>query len=55
MKKKSLSIIAGLLLIAFSSSAQAHSVWINSFESYAHQPPHTMVSLGQWHSFKLLY
>ena len=46
MKKKSLSVIAGLLLIAFPSSALAHAVWINSFESFAHTPPHTMVSLG---------
>jgi len=54
MKKKSLSIIAGLLLIAFSSSAQAHSVWINSFESHAHKPPHTMVSLGWGHGLEII-
>jgi len=53
MKKKSLSVIAGLLLIAFSSSAQAHSVWINSFESHVHTPPHTMVSLGWGHSLPM--
>ena len=53
MKKKSLSVIVGLLLIAFSSSAQAHSVWINSFESYAHKPPHTMVSLGWGHALPM--
>ena len=53
MKKKSLSVIAGLLLIAFSSSAQAHSVWINSFESHAHQPSHTMVSLGWGHALPM--
>ena len=53
MKKKSLSVIAGLLLIAFSSSVQAHSVWINSFESFAHTPPHTMVSLGWGHALPM--
>jgi len=53
MKKKSLSVVAGLLLIAFSSSVQAHSVWINSFESHAHQPPHTMVSLGWGHALPM--
>ena len=53
MKKKSLSVIVGLLLIAFSSSAQAHSVWINSFESHAHKPPHTMVSLGWGHALPM--
>ena len=53
MKRISLSVIAGLLLIAFSSSVQAHSVWINSFESHAHQPPHTMVSLGWGHALPM--
>jgi uncharacterized GH25 family protein len=53
MKKKSLSVVAGLLLIAFSSSVQAHSVWINSFESFAHNPPHTMVSLGWGHALPM--
>ena len=53
MKKKSLSVIVGLLLIAFSSSVQAHSVWINSFESHAHKPPHTMVSLGWGHALPM--
>lgn len=53
MRKKSLSVIAGLLLIAFSSSVQAHSVWINSFESHAHKPPHTMVSLGWGHALPM--
>jgi uncharacterized GH25 family protein len=53
MKKKSLSVIVGLLLIAFSSSVQAHSVWINSFESFAHTPPHTMVSLGWGHALPM--
>ena len=53
MKKKSLSVIVSLLLIAFSSSVQAHSVWINSFESHAHKPPHTMVSLGWGHALPM--
>ncbi len=29
--------------------AQAHSVWINCFESHEHKPPHAMVSLGWGH------
>ena len=47
MKKISVFLIA--VLFSMVSLAQAHSVWINSFESYAHQPPHTMVSLGWGH------
>ena len=35
------------------SLAQAHSVWINSFESHAHTPPHTMVSLGWGHTLPM--
>ena len=49
MKKKSLSIIVGLLLIAFSSQAMAHTLWINLYESFAHPPGHAMVSLGWGH------
>jgi len=50
MKKKSLSVIAGLLLIAFSSPAMAHTLWINLYESFAHPPGHAMVSLGWGHA-----
>ena len=50
MKKTSLSLIAGLLLIAFSSQAIAHSLWINLYESYTHPPGHAIVSLGWEHA-----
>ena len=50
MKIKSLSLIAGLLLIAFSSTAMAHTLWINLYESFAHPPGHVMVSLGWGHA-----
>lgn len=38
-----------LLAVGIASSAQAHSLWVNVFESHAHQPPHAMVSLGWGH------
>jgi len=38
-----------LLAIGLAGSAQAHSLWINVFESHAHQPPHALVSLGWGH------
>jgi uncharacterized GH25 family protein len=50
MKKKTLSLIAGLLLIALSSPAMAHTLWINLYESFAHPPGHAMVSLGWGHA-----
>lgn len=53
MKKKSLNIIAGLLLIGFSSSAQAHMFWINLYESFSHPPGHTIVSLGYGHAIPM--
>ena len=50
MKKKTLSLIVGLLLIAFSSPAMAHTLWINLYESFTHPPGHAMVSLGWGHA-----
>jgi uncharacterized GH25 family protein len=50
MKRTSLSVIVGLLLIAFSSPAMSHTLWINLYESYAHPPGHAMVSLGWGHA-----
>jgi uncharacterized GH25 family protein len=49
MKRTSLSVIVGLLLIAFSSPAMAHTLWINLYESFAHPPGHAIVSLGWGH------
>ncbi len=31
------------------SSVLAHSLWVNSFESFSHKPGHTTVSLGWGH------
>ncbi|WP_024335986.1 DUF4198 domain-containing protein [Desulfotignum balticum] len=43
-------VLCGLFLaIGMATSAQAHSLWINVFESHAHQPPHALVSLGWGH------
>ena len=50
---KKISVILIVVLFSMVSLAQAHSVWINSFESYAHQPPHTMVSLGWGHALPM--
>jgi len=51
MKKISVFLIVALFSMV--SLAQAHSVWINSFESHAHKPPHTMVSLGWGHALPM--
>jgi uncharacterized GH25 family protein len=48
--------ISGFFIVALFSMvslAQAHSVWINSFESHAHKPQHTMVSLGWGHALPM--
>ena len=50
MKSKIISVIAGLLLIAFSSPARAHTLWVNLYESFAHPPGHAIVSLGWGHA-----
>lgn len=47
MKKTIIFCLLTVLLTA--ASAQAHSLWINVFESHAHQPPHALVSLGWGH------
>ncbi|MFV9644698.1 MAG: DUF4198 domain-containing protein, partial [Desulfobacterales bacterium] len=51
MKKIGVFLIVALFSMV--SLAQAHSVWINSFESHAHTPPHTMVSLGWGHALPM--
>jgi uncharacterized GH25 family protein len=40
-------------MVSMVSAVHAHSIWINSFESHAHQPPHTMVSLGWGHALPM--
>ena len=50
MKRVNVGIIVGLLVIFFSSQAMAHSLWVNLYESFAHPPGHSMVSLGWGHA-----
>jgi len=40
-----MTLVSGLL-----SSLNAHSLWVNSFESFTHKPGHTTVGLGWGHS-----
>ena len=42
-----------LATILMASSLSAHSFWINSFESFAHKPGHTTVSLGWGHALPM--
>ena len=43
-----------LLILIFSASlAHAHSFWVNTFESFAHQPGHVTVGLGWGHSLPI--
>lgn len=50
MKRVSLIFILCVLLVAFSSPAIAHTLWINLYESFAHPPGHAIVSLGWGHA-----
>lgn len=50
MKKICLAVF---FLLFISTSVSAHSIWINSFESHAHKPPHTMISLGWGHTLPM--
>ncbi len=51
MKAKSIVMLIALLLTA--SVVHAHSVWINAFESTAHQSHHAMISLGWGHALPM--
>jgi len=42
-----------LATIVTVSSVSAHSLWVNSFESFAHKPGHTTVSLGWGHTLPI--
>lgn len=55
MKRNILKAVLFTLLasLAAASSASAHRLWINVFESHAHQPPHAMVSLGWGHALPM--
>ena len=50
MKK---TLLALTLTLFTAAAAQAHSLWINAFESHAHTPPHVMVSLGWGHALPM--
>ena len=51
MKKKITLLFIALTFTA--SLAHAHSVWINAFESHAHNSNHAMVSLGWGHALPM--
>jgi uncharacterized GH25 family protein len=46
-------VLTILVLLFLAPFAQAHSVWINAFESHAHNSPHAMVSLGWGHALPM--
>jgi uncharacterized GH25 family protein len=50
---KKICILLIIALFSTISGAHAHSIWINSFESHAHQQSHTMVSLGWGHALPM--
>ncbi len=50
MKKTLLALCLTALL---ATSAQAHSIWVNVFESHAHGAHHAMVSLGWGHALPM--
>lgn len=49
--KKTLLFLALATLLA--TSAKAHSIWVNAFESHAHGAHHAMVSLGWGHALPM--
>ncbi len=42
---------AAIFLVA--ASAQAHSLWVNTFQNFSHPPGHAMVSLGFGHALPM--
>lgn len=54
MKKLQKIIFSTILLgILSSNNLLAHTFWVNSFESFSHQPGHTTVSLGWGHAIPI--
>ncbi len=53
MRKSIIVLSAALLFSAHGSLAFAHTFWVNTFDSQAHQPRHVLVTLGYGHSFPL--
>ncbi len=50
---KRLLFILLCALLGTAAVGHAHSVWINNFESHAHFPPHSMVSIGWGHAMPM--
>ncbi len=50
---KTIIKFAIVFFFIMASSAQAHMFWVNSFESFAHLPGHTTVSLGWGHTLPI--
>lgn len=40
-------------LVVISTTAQAHSLWVNAFESFSHAPGHVTVALGWGHALPI--
>lgn len=53
MKKKLISSLLFFTIIGISTSAVAHSLWVNLNESFDHPPGHAITSLGWGHSVPL--
>lgn len=47
--KRNTFIIAALISLAFTTTASAHSLWVQTFESRVHTPNHVMSMLGFGH------
>ncbi len=53
MKKYVITLLTAFCLAASNSLAFAHTFWVNTFDSTAHQPRHVLVTLGYGHSFPI--
>ena len=45
--------LAAMVIVFTVSSLSAHTLWVNSFESFAHKPGHITVSLGWGHTLPI--
>ena len=53
MNKRITMCFTLIAALALSTNVFAHSIWINSFESHAHKPGHSMISLGWGHALPM--
>jgi uncharacterized GH25 family protein len=51
MYKRMIALAA--VICSLATTANAHSLWINAFESRTHPPPHAMISLGWGHALPM--